>query len=106
MWLLLQSHRDASVLSVGVHSPKVTLLSWARQIGVSEELRMAQGHHRQFGGKVNVALYGRDDVHPAFQLQLQSDYPEDLCRLSSGYTPFTGWCEACFRSPCISASGC
>jgi hypothetical protein len=52
--LLLQSHRDASVLSVGVHSPKVTLLSWARQIGASEELRMVQGHHRQSGAKFNV----------------------------------------------------
>ena len=52
--LLLQSHRDASVLSVGVHSPKVTLLSWVRQIGASEELRMAQGHHRQSGAKFNV----------------------------------------------------
>ena len=27
--LLLQANKDASVLSIGVHSPKVTLLSWA-----------------------------------------------------------------------------
>ena len=39
--LLLQANKDASVLSIGVHSPKVTLLSWARQIGASEEARMA-----------------------------------------------------------------
>ena len=80
--LLLQSHREASVLSVGVHSPKVTLLSWARQIGASEELRMAQGHHRQSGAKFNVALYGRGDVHPAVQLQHQI-----IQRITAGFRP-------------------
>ena len=69
-------------LSIGVHSPKVTLLSWARQIGASEEARMAQGHHRQSGARSNVALYGRDDVHPAIQLQNQI-----IQRIASGFRP-------------------
>ena len=77
-----QSHKEASVLSIGVHSPKVTLLSWARQVGASEDLRMAQGHHRQAGAKSNVALYGRDDVHPAIQLQKLL-----LHKISSGFRP-------------------
>ena len=68
--------------SIGVHSPKVTMLSWARQIGASEELRMAQGHHRQSGAKFNVALYGRDDVHPAIQLQYSI-----IRRITSGFRP-------------------
>ena len=80
--LLLQANKDASVLSIGVHSPKVTLLSWARQIGASEEARMAQGHHRQSGARSNVALYGRDDVHPAIQLQYQI-----IQRIASGFRP-------------------
>ena len=35
--LLLQANKDASVLSIGVHSPKVMLLSWARQIGAGNQ---------------------------------------------------------------------
>ena len=80
--LLLQANKDVSVLSIGVHSPKVTLLSWARQIGASEEARMAQGHRRQSGARSNVALYGRDDVHPAIQLQYQI-----IQRIASGFRP-------------------
>ena len=80
--LIKQSHKEASVLSIGVHSPKVTILSWARQIGAPEELRMAQGHHRQSGAKFNVALYGRDDVHPAIQLQHLI-----IQRITSGFRP-------------------
>ena len=80
--LIKQSHNEASVLSIGVHSPKVTILSWARQIGAPEELRMAQGHHRQSGAKFNVALYGRDDVHPAIQLQHLI-----IRRITSGFRP-------------------
>ena len=79
---LLQSSSDASTTSVGVHSPKVTLLSWARQIGVSEEARMAQGHHRLSGARQTAALYGRDDVHPAIFLQRQVVH-----RISLGFRP-------------------
>ena len=79
---LLQSSSDASTTSVGVHSPKVTLLSWARQIGVSEEARMAQGHHRLSGARQTAAPYGRDDVHPAIFLQKQIVH-----RISRGFRP-------------------
>lgn len=61
---------------------KVTLLCWARQIGASEESRQAQGHHRQSGVGQNVALYGRDDVHPAIQLQYQI-----IQRVAAGFRP-------------------
>ena len=43
---------------------------------------MAQGHHRQSGARSNVALYGRDDVHPAIQLQYQI-----IQRIASGFRP-------------------
>jgi hypothetical protein len=43
---------------------------------------MAQGHHRQSGARLNVALYGRDDVHPAVQLQQQI-----IQRIASGFRP-------------------
>ena len=79
---LFQSNKAASAHSIGVHSPKVTMLSWARQVGASEEARMAQGHHRQAGAHSNVALYGRDDVHPAIQLQRLV-----IHRITSGFRP-------------------
>ena len=79
---LFLSNKEASAHSIGVHSPKVTMLSWARQVGVSEEARMAQGHHRQGGAHSNVALYGRDDVHAALQLQRIVVH-----RVASGFRP-------------------
>lgn len=68
-----------SLISIGVHSPKVTF-SWARQIGVSEEARMSQGHHRASEARQNVALCGRDDVHAALDLQRQLVH-----RITSGF---------------------
>ena len=67
---LLSCSPGMSLISIGVHSPKVTF-SWARQIGVSEEARMSQGHHRASEARQNVALCGRDDVHAALDLQRQ-----------------------------------
>lgn len=66
---LLKASPDALLVSIGAHSPKVTFLSWARQVGASEEARMAQGHHRAMGARLNVSLHGRDDVHAALALQ-------------------------------------
>ena len=59
----------ASASCLGVHSFKVTFLSWARQLNLNEEWRRHQGHHRADGAKGSVALYSRDDVWPALQLQ-------------------------------------
>ena len=67
--LLLRWDANATLNSIGVHSCKVTFLSWARQLNIAEELRMAQGHHRGSSASATVALYSRDDVHPALQVQ-------------------------------------
>ena len=58
--LLKTASPDTSLVSIDAHSPKV---SWARQVGAS-----AQGHHRAAGARLNVSLYGRDDVHEALTL--------------------------------------
>ena len=82
--LLKASSPDTSLVSIGAHSPKVTFLSWARQVGAFEEARMAQGHHRASGARLNVSLYGRDDVHDALALQKLIVY-----RISKGFRPVT-----------------
>ena len=66
---LLMSDPTADVSHIGVHSCKVTFLSWSRQLGLNEELRRHQGHHRAPAGSACVDLYSRDDVHPALELQ-------------------------------------
>ena len=48
--------------SYTLHSLKTTVLSWARQAHLPEDLRSDQGHHRQHAGKSSVRLYSRDDV--------------------------------------------
>ena len=80
--LLKTASPDTSLVSIGAHSPKVTFLSWARQVGASEEARMAQGHHRAAGARLNVSLYGRDDVHEALNLQKLIVH-----RISKGFRP-------------------
>ena len=52
-----------------LHSCKTTVLSWARQAGIEEELRSEQGHHRAHAGRASVRLYSRDDVHGPLRLQ-------------------------------------
>lgn len=54
---------------LGVHSLKVTFLSWSRQLDAPEDLRRNQGHHRLDGARGSVALYARDDVWPCIKLQ-------------------------------------
>ena len=66
---LLMSDPAAEVSHIGVHSCKVTFLSWSRQLGLDEELRRHQGHHRSPAGSGCVDLYSRDGIHPALQLQ-------------------------------------
>ena len=66
---LLMSDSTADVSHVGVHSCKVTFLSWSKQLGLDEELRRHQGHHRTPTGSGCVDLYSRHDIHPALQLQ-------------------------------------
>ncbi len=61
------SFNDMSL--VGVHSAKTTMLSWARQLGLSEESRRLQGHHRGSAAGQSIQLYARDDVFPALELQ-------------------------------------
>ena len=66
---LLASDASATVSHLGVHLCKVTFLSWSRQLGLNEELRRHQGHHRAPAGGGCVDLYSRDDVHPALEPQ-------------------------------------
>ena len=82
--LLKTSAPETTLIGIGAHSPKVTFLSWARQVGASEESRMAQGHHRATGARQNVSLYGRDDVHEALALQKLLVH-----RISKGFRPVT-----------------
>ena len=79
---LLWSNSEADVQFIGVHSCKVTFLSWSRQLGLDEEQRRHQGHHRAAGAGFCVDLYSRDDVHPALALQRTI-----LARISSGFRP-------------------
>eukprot|EP00435_Cladocopium_sp_Y103_P015148 s4770_g3.t1 len=66
---MLTADPSVAVDLIGVHSCKVTFLSWSRQLGLDEDLRRHQGHHRAPGSGWCVDLYSRDDVHPALQLQ-------------------------------------
>ena len=54
---------DPSVYTL--RSMKSTFLSWMAQVGVPEELRAKQGHHRQ----TSAQLYSRDDVFPQLRAQ-------------------------------------
>ena len=62
---------DPSVYTL--HSMKSTFLSWMAQVGVPEELRAKQGHHRQSLAQ----LCSRDDVFP--QLRVQKLLVGGLC---------------------------
>lgn len=55
------------VVRFTLHSCKATTLSWAAQLGVPEDLRAAQGHHRL--ANHCVKKYGRDDVWPQIRCQ-------------------------------------
>eukprot|EP00435_Cladocopium_sp_Y103_P069657 s917_g33.t1 len=66
---MLTADPSVAVDLIGVHSCKVTFLSWSRQLGLDEDLRRHHKHHRAPGSGWCVDLYSRDDVHPALQLQ-------------------------------------
>ena len=65
-----------------MHSAKATLLSWARQLNLSESQRRIQGHHKPVGSESSVHLYGRDDIGP--MLLLQQDIRKHI---HSGFRP-------------------
>ena len=78
---LLSAWGQFSVDKIGnftLHSCKTTLLSWANQLCLSEELRTVQGHHRQNSAR----LYSRDDVFGALTLQRRL-----LSAIQSGWRP-------------------
>ena len=66
---------------IGVHSFKVTILSFAKQLNLREELRLEQGHHRPAGTGM-AGLYGRDDVAGPLLLQKQV-----IAALVNGFRP-------------------
>jgi len=67
-------HRPASSRPepdlLGVHSLKVTLLSYGRQLLIREDLQRQQGHHRASIAGMSD-LYGRDDVAGPLEFQRQ-----------------------------------
>ena len=89
---------------VGVHSAKATLLSWARQLNLSQSLRRIQGHRKPVGSESSVHLYGRDDIGPMLLLQqdirkhIHSGF-RPLQPLARGYSDpvsdFRGLCSIC-----------
>ena len=87
--LLLQANKDASVLSIGVHSPKVTLLSWARQIGASEEARMA-GPSSPVRRSVQCGLVRPRRCAPSNTVTVP-DYSVHSIRFPASDSPPTRW---------------
>ena len=67
-----------------LHGLKCTALSWARQLGVPEELRREQGHHRAGAGTTSTRLYSRDDVWGPLQLQAKL-----VAAVRGGWRPLT-----------------
>ena len=71
-------------LNVTSHSMKCTILSWAQQVGVPEDLRALQGHHRPSGQRKSVQTYSRDDVFGGLRCQQMV-----LRHIHSGWYPIT-----------------
>ena len=67
-----------------LHGLKTTVLSWARQLGIPEELRREQGHHRAGAGTTSTRLYSRDDVWGPLQLQAKL-----VAAVRGGWRPLT-----------------
>lgn len=65
-----------------IHGLKCTLLSWACQLGLSEEDRRQHGKHKP--AQQSVALYSRDDV--VGSLRLQQNLIDRICQ---GWRPCT-----------------
>ena len=52
-----------------LHSLKVTMLSWGKQLDLKPEWRAEQGHHAIGGSSSEVRRYGRDDVYGSIEFQ-------------------------------------
>ena len=65
-----------------IHGLKCTLLSWACQLGLSEEDRRQHGKHKP--AQQSVALYSRDDVVGSLRLQQQL-----IDKICGGWRPCT-----------------
>jgi hypothetical protein len=69
-WMGSARLRPEQARAYTLHSNKVTVLAWSRQLAnCSEADRGEQGHHRMAPGRASVRLYGRDDVHGALRTQ-------------------------------------
>lgn len=58
------------VRGITAHIMKCTMLSWAHQLNIPEELRSFQGHHKPASTRQSVVTYSRDDVYGGLRLQL------------------------------------
>ena len=67
-----------------LHSAKCTVLSWARQLLLPEEVRAEQGHHKPSSARASVRLYSRDDVWGALKVQR-----EVIRALHDGWRPLS-----------------
>ena len=78
---ILLSQEEATQFTL--HSLKTTTLSWALQLGISIDLRAAQGHHKL--PSASVQKYGRDDIWP--QLACQKKILQAIARNWRPQTP-------------------
>jgi hypothetical protein len=80
------------------HSGKATVISWGRQLDVSDVDLAKQGHHKVALGHC-AGLYGRDDVFQALKVQTLV-----LSRLREGWRPLTAQrrgAEQPLQEPCL-----
>ena len=81
-WSSASATQNLSSDHYTIHGLKCTLLSWACQLGLSEEDRRQHGKHKP--AQQSVALYSRDDV--VGSLRLQNNIIETICQ---GWRPCT-----------------
>ena len=62
----LDADEEEYVSSLGTHSCKTTLLSWAAKAGTSLETRKIMGY-RSLGRNQSAFVYGRDNISPALR---------------------------------------
>ena len=81
-WSSASTSQQLSTDHYTIHGLKCTLLSWACQLGLSEEDRRQHGKHKP--AQQSVSLYSRDDVVGSLRLQQQL-----ITEIGQGWRPCT-----------------
>ena len=81
-WSSSSTSQQLSADHYTIHGLKCTLLSWACQLGLSEEDRRQHGKHKP--AQQSVSLYSRDDVVGSLRLQQQL-----ITQIGQGWRPCT-----------------